>query len=235
MGVKLVIESELLATACLEATRAWVETEHRHVKKFSQPDGLNIIEFEAFLKDWMVVRNTAKAARSEFLKYISTVRFDQPEAVENIAIIAAKRKFSSKNGKHILPTSMISKIAFCKSPEKFTPIDRWAVLGIKKFYPDIVKSTITSHFYATYYKHFLRFVAQVENRIATEDWNNETFAFGNETIASMLFARRVADKYLMILGGGMKVETIEKLNATKRTFSDDAYSLLTTHHVTDEL
>lgn len=230
------MDPKIITLACFDATKAWVEGEYGHVKNFANPSGINKQEFHSFLNDWRIIRNSDPDQRENFRKYLNRdAKFEGPDCVKKVANASKKNGFSSfynrKTGDRILPTSLISKVAFCKNPKAFTPIDSLSVIGMNEGFRSLLRQKVTLHSYKDFSSYFSEIVILVEKELKRQEWDAKTFSYGSQPIPKEYFSRRVTDKYLMLLGrkniSESKITNLKnKILLTRMTFTNEAYEIL---------
>ena len=233
------INDKVLLLSCFEASRAWVAGEREDVQSFRKKssDGLSESEFHRFLIRWRVMRNSLPSRRSDLLRLLcdEAPRLESGTEVKKLAEKAQDKEMTtmSSNGNRILPTSLISKVAFCINPQIFAPMDTLSNRGIKR----TVGTSVDRHDYPKYLEEFKKVHDKVSCHLTKKSWTSATFKFGDkeDNVLTEIFSRRVTDKYLMLFGsfGGNnpkqdELDVLERsILATRNTFSDEAYKMLT--------
>jgi hypothetical protein len=152
--MNLDIDKKILALSCFDATMAWANSEKHQVEVIFKNNIIEMGDFEYFLKNWQVERNTLKSERNRLLNILNLGKFENPSEVYKLAIMAKEKGLSSKiDGKghdHILPISLVSKFAFCKNPTIFPPIDQWSLSGVNKLRGIKINPKLSNKDYDTY-------------------------------------------------------------------------------------
>ncbi|MFY2823764.1 hypothetical protein [Ruegeria sp. MALMAid1280] len=212
-----------LVLACFEASRAWFSDEITLQKAISSKSETDNGEFAQFLKVWQLRRN-AKAcpeSRRQLLKRLGSIaeNYADREAIKRpgfqAEIDSLRITESQPDGlTYGRPVSMVSKFLFCKNPWEFSPYDQYTRRALNS-----LGASITVANYAAFVDAFDRFHEFVQKDMSKKELEYEAFKFGTKKFESNeLFTRRVADKYLMLLGGFGDGRMVNDINEVKGEF-----------------
>lgn len=221
-------QDNLLLLACFEANRAWFDNEMHegekiHHERISCGKPLNGEHLKSFLVTWKVARNTKPEKRQELSYRLADLAKDYQdlEAIRTAGFSKAVEDLKTDEFTHGRAISLVSKYLFCAKPEVFSPYDQHARRALIKS-----GSKIDVANYSQFMDAFEAFHDNVSKRLVALNLSHDSFAYGRESMDSDLFARRVADKYLMLSGDFSSKRVFRLINGSRCSFQYDALKVL---------
>ena len=215
-----------LLLACFEASRAWFQSGKKHESEKAHSDriryNVRITEqqLKRFLVTWKVARNANKDKRQELCEALTSIadRYQNLCAISSPGFVLDLDNLNNTGTAYGRPVSLVSKYLFCNMPEVFAPYDQYARRALIALGAEIEIAN-----YAQFMRSFELFHAKVAQSLIERGLTSEFFAFeGAEPMHEKLFSRRVADKYLMLIGGYGDQKFIESIQTNLTSFSGNA-------------
>ncbi|WP_170385553.1 hypothetical protein [Ruegeria atlantica] len=209
-----------LALACFEASRAWFDGEKSCAEAVQKNCELPREKFKDFLSIWGLARTAPKNRRDELAPKLAQIRIEDPSDLGSEAFSSFVEKLYEDRLTTGRPYSMVSKYLFCKNPLKFSPYDRYARRALYE------RGELTRDAgYVAFLKAFESFHTDVSEDLKKASLTRDMFAIDDKQFdTEREFSRRVADKYLMLLGGFGEYRMAAEVNKAKCRFPSETVS-----------